>query len=633
MNLQKHIFVYAILAFSLEPLEAAWNPSCTSFVYINGVNTKDIDAAGTVTNYLVPQFRDYLASKGKSASCYSIHLSYNRHTWFVSDFENAYSQYVQQGQTVSTYEYYDELINAAPSDVQSSYISAQATTSLSLVNSTFETLQKPDPVTTASVIARLQQTEMDSLSNLVNVLLSAINNNNTAVCVGYSQGNFFCNLAYRVIQQSDSDVFAALNISEPSIKSLNLTLPNPRVLQVIGIADPANFTADDRNQYVTHCADAITVVPNSLPSNIGDGLFTCIVPIGQLFNIGNAVSIFDYLMNYVSWKLDNHSIETYLTVGNERQQRIMQMMEKSLIDSSSMPATGTSPPQNLRISDQANTITQAPPLTGTCSVNGLLNAVNLQTGSTAHFGAGSTGGTGTIHYAWTGITAGDVNNASQVYNSAGLYSVSVRIYDSASLPQQVNAACPQVTVVNPVQPLSVSCGFYPNSILIGGSTNMVVGGLNGFPPYTYQLPGDSGFSTNATKTFTVNSTGSFSYTASAKDSQGNVASSTCSFMATAASGDLTITSAIATPNPVKKNTNLLVQLRGSNFQNGTTHVSLLGPGCSLYNSCPMPVNVVSSVYIESRLTIANPGNYYTVWLSNDSANWILAPVLVINVTN
>ncbi|MHB1316396.1 MAG: DNRLRE domain-containing protein [Minisyncoccota bacterium] len=103
------------------------------------------------------------------------------------------------------------------------------------------------------------------------------------------------------------------------------------------------------------------------------------------------------------------------------------------------------------------------PLTGSCAVNGSLNHVNLQTGNTAYFGVGSSGGTGTIQYSWTGATNTNTSQSSQVYNSPGTYSVSIRLSDSAS--QQITVTCPQITVSSPTPvpnptpgPVSVSQG-------------------------------------------------------------------------------------------------------------------------------------------------------------------------------
>ena len=73
------------------------------------------------------------------------------------------------------------------------------------------------------------------------------------VCLGHSQGNFFCNLAYQVIRKD--------------LASSAYALPNNNVLEVVSIATPASYTADGRFQYVKYCKDVINAVPFALNYN------------------------------------------------------------------------------------------------------------------------------------------------------------------------------------------------------------------------------------------------------------------------------------------------------------------------------------------------------------------------------
>lgn len=89
------------------------------------------------------------------------------------------------------------------------------------------------------------------------------------------------------------------------------------------------------------------------------------------------------------------------------------------------------------------------PLTGSCLVNGQSGSLTLQVGNQATFLANTTGGTGSLHYVWSGISGNDSNAASQIYNNAGTYNVSVVVSDSGSPKQQSTLTCPQVTVTAP----------------------------------------------------------------------------------------------------------------------------------------------------------------------------------------
>ncbi len=88
------------VAFTLM-LEAAWTPTCTTIIYVNGVNVTEFQAADTVANLLSPKLTAYLNAKGKSGICRAVHYSHNYHTYWLADFQKAYSQYVQQSTPVS----------------------------------------------------------------------------------------------------------------------------------------------------------------------------------------------------------------------------------------------------------------------------------------------------------------------------------------------------------------------------------------------------------------------------------------------------------------------------------------------------------------------------------------------------
>ncbi len=179
------------------------------------------------------------------------------------------------------------------------------------------------------------------------------------------------------------------------------------------------------------------------------------------------------------------------------------------------------------------------PLTGSCSLNGGQNPVTMQVSGTAYFNASFSGGTGAIHFSWTGATGGDASSASQVYNTSGTYTASVKLTDSGSPQQQVIATCPQVTVSNPAPPppvaLSYVCSISPPTIKLGSSASFAVSVYGGYPPYTFYMPGAVFYRAPNTQISTIPpplSVGVQTYSGFVQDSQGKVTYPTCSVTVT-----------------------------------------------------------------------------------------------------
>jgi hypothetical protein len=176
-----------------------------------------------------------------------------------------------------------------------------------------------------------------------------------------------------------------------------------------------------------------------------------------------------------------------------------------------------------------------PPLSGSCAVNGSLYSITIQTGNTAYYGAGTSGGTSPFHFLWTGATGGDSSSASQVYNTAGIYTASVRITDSGSPQQQVTATCPQVNVTTQVvAPFASSCYITPSSIRLGSSATYVANASGGYPPYQFYLPGTLAYQSpfNQGMTIVPTSLGVQSYSGIVQDSHGQVLFPACSVTVT-----------------------------------------------------------------------------------------------------
>src|SRR5712692_3488392 len=103
------------------------------------------------------------------------------------------------------------LISASDTD-QKQVASVEVNTPASLFNQTMLTTDNTKNSTPASIynsldiaIKRLAQPDFSDLTTLVSRLESIIISGKRAVCLGHSQGNFFCNLAYEIIQLDYDD--------------------------------------------------------------------------------------------------------------------------------------------------------------------------------------------------------------------------------------------------------------------------------------------------------------------------------------------------------------------------------------------------------------------------------------------
>src|SRR3989344_2586789 len=100
---------------------------------------------------------------------------------------------------------------------------------------------------------------------------------NKVVLIGHSQGNFYVNFAYEDL------------LKDTAFQSkLGVTLPNPNVLEVAGLATPANYCADGRYKYLTLCDDPIRFVPGSLPENFNLSSLNCSWPVRFIEDLSRA---------------------------------------------------------------------------------------------------------------------------------------------------------------------------------------------------------------------------------------------------------------------------------------------------------------------------------------------------------
>src|SRR5437870_2567642 len=83
------------------------------------------------------------------------------------------------------------------------------------------------PISTPStILSLLPTTDQKDLHALVSRLENLIKTGNRVVCLGHSQGSFFCNLAYQIIQAD--------------MAGSKYALPNANVLQIASVATPAS---------------------------------------------------------------------------------------------------------------------------------------------------------------------------------------------------------------------------------------------------------------------------------------------------------------------------------------------------------------------------------------------------------
>ncbi len=168
---------------------------------------------------------------------------------------------------------------------------------------------------------------------------------NKVVLIGHSQGNFYINFAYEDLLQDT--VFQ---------NKLSVTLPNPNVLEVVGLATPTTYTADGRNKYLTLCNDPIRFVPGSLAENQKSS--SCSWTSQLLRNITLATTSLSaavltrssspeiaklarQVLSYAGEvTISPHALnETYLEAGSSQLQAVMQLIEDSLPD----PGCGSDP--------------------------------------------------------------------------------------------------------------------------------------------------------------------------------------------------------------------------------------------------------------------------------------------------
>lgn len=269
------------------------------------------------------------------------------------------------------------------------------------------------------------------------------------------------------------------------------------------------------------------------------------------------------------------------------------------------------------------TVTSPPPtpLTGSCLVNGGSSPITLQVGNQVSFEANISGGTGARNFVWTGITAGNTQSAVQILNGPGIYNVSVVVSDSGTPQQQRTLTCPQVTVASP-PPVSASCVLNPDPIVLGNSTTLTAGAIGGKPPYNFLLPGGTAFGPANTATVTPTSTGSATYQVTAKDSNGQTNTGSCSV--TVNVNTPYVTGFNYSPNPAKRGQTININIYGENFISGTTQVWFVGPNCSGNGCQTFALSFAGTAYVGVQAVLNNTGTYAVNIRNGNSGTFVNA---------
>jgi hypothetical protein len=328
------LIILATLVLTSCVAEAAnWSPTCTTFVYVNGVKTpQKNDVTILVQRDWLPQFKSYLSAKGKlNLLCYNANTDpatqatgityvYNPSNGFPADLYLAAEKLGVQKAMIDTFVNQQMIIDSnTPRDILVSYALASSTTPSSNLIGIMNDSTKL-AVTTRNSLSIADQNVLDSL---VGLLVSEIKQNHTAVCIGHSEGNLFCNLAYRTIAESGL------------LNNLGITLPNQTALEVIGIATPTSYMADGRNSYITVCNDIVALVPNSLSPNFGQsGCGSSWWNAFWQLQVSYWLNSFGSILSSGTASFNAHLISTYLAVGSDTQERVMEIMEQAMTPSS-----------------------------------------------------------------------------------------------------------------------------------------------------------------------------------------------------------------------------------------------------------------------------------------------------------
>jgi hypothetical protein len=300
----------------------------TVALYVNGIQTSADDVSTVDLPNLRNRWSSYATSKGITQQVV-FDYSYNNHTTAKGDFLQSIDQALNlpAGTLVNDTQNYGLLMTWAYADEVIKNRARKA-------NFVDPDLTKLDAKIKCYLLGGTQ------IANATTCTNPGTKWSGTKVLLfGYSQGNFYTNFAYE--DMLNDKTFQA---------QLGVTLPNPNVLEVVNLADPANYSADSRYKYLTMCDDPIRFVTRSLPTNFQTSSLYCSWPVQFITDLTLATgalsselltfsslpglaSAANNTLNYVgTLAATPHFLSTYLADGSTQLQTSMQLLADSLPD-------------------------------------------------------------------------------------------------------------------------------------------------------------------------------------------------------------------------------------------------------------------------------------------------------------
>ena len=244
----QRVFKFLALATLLfTQANAAWVRKGTTVVYINGIGTVEVssDPKGTsaeTQRFTVEQtLRGYLRSISYTGQYPTVEKGYNRTDGRISDL-------VQSAQNAVG------ITNLLPLLVDIYKLSDPSASPFAMIGAgTVISSYTEELARTRTVKPTVRPDDYVTILNRVKDLLRQ---GQQVILLGHSQGNFYTNFVYEEISANTA-----------FLQEIGLTLPNSNALNMVGISVPSSYMADGRNMYLTHCNDAIQLVPGHLPAN------------------------------------------------------------------------------------------------------------------------------------------------------------------------------------------------------------------------------------------------------------------------------------------------------------------------------------------------------------------------------
>lgn len=242
-----------------------------------------------------------------------------------------------------------------------------------------------------------------------------------------------------------------------------------------------------------------------------------------------------------------------------------------------------------------------------------VSPTSVTVGTQATFTAVVTGGATPYTYVYAGLpsgcSTGNVSSLPCTPSSQGTYNVTVRVTDS--LGSSVLSTPATLTVTQQSGPVISSFTVTPSTVTVGGNVSFSVSASGGTTPYSYVytgLPTGCTSADTATLACSPQASGSFPVTVTVTDAKSLTATKSVTLtVSSGTSGGPSISSMVASPNPVNVNSSVTVTSVVTGGTSPYTYsYSGLPIGCSSVNAEPL------------TCTPSTPGNYTIVLTVTDS---------------